>query len=175
MNQTTSFGKAAALGIGSVLLSEILCLFISFTCAAFSVSFAVGRYISVLCTLGIHIGIMADFGVKMAKRDAVESRRDGKKLSALRTALLSMVTGIPALSLWILLLVLRLSNGFNFLPLYRFLNAPFFQLLTFACGEHTLATLPMSRLCVFAGMGIVPVITVFVSYTLAMRGESEKS
>lgn len=174
MNQTTSLAKAAALGIGSVLLSEILCLFISFTCAAFSVSFAVGRYISILCTLSIHIGILADYGVKMAKRDALESRRDGKRLSVTRTAVLSLVTGIPALVLWLILLALRLSGGFNFLPLYRFLNAPFFQLLTFAVKDHTLATLPLSTLISFSLMSLVPVITVLISYNIVLRAESNK-
>lgn len=174
MNQSTSLGKAIALGIGSVFLSEILCLFIGFTCSALAVTVSAARYISILCTAGIHIGIMADFGVKMAKRDALDSRRDGKQLSSARTAVMSLATGIPALALWAVLLSLRLGGGFNFLPLYRFLNAPFFQLLTFICGAHTLHTLPFSTLCGFALMAIVPVITTFVSYSIAMSGEKTK-
>ena len=74
-NQKTSLSKAMLLGVGSMLLSEILCLFVAFSCAMLAVSVPAAKWFSLLCTTGIHLGLMADYAVKIAKRDRVEERR----------------------------------------------------------------------------------------------------
>ena len=51
-NQKTSLSKAMLLGVGSMLLSEILCLFVAFSCAMLAVSVPAAKWFSLLAPLG---------------------------------------------------------------------------------------------------------------------------
>ena len=65
-NQKTSLSKAMLLGVGSMLLSEIHCLFEAFSCAMLAVSVPAAKWFSLLCTTGVHLGLMAEYAVKIA-------------------------------------------------------------------------------------------------------------
>lgn len=166
MRQKISLPKAMLLGVGTMLLSEVLCLFIAVSCAAVAVGFPAMNCLSILCTAGIHIGVLADYANKMAKRDQDAS---GMK----RPLLLGLACAVPVLALWGLLVLCKECGWGNFLPAYRFLNAPFFQLLTMLCGETKLSELAPGLLWGFLAMTLVPLVTVPAVYCLTRRGEKE--
>lgn len=109
-NQKTSLSKAMLLGVGSMLLSEILCLFVAFSCAMLAVSVPAAKWFSLLCTTGIHLGLMADYAVKIAKRDRVEERRFQQPHRQSRPFWMALASISPLLLLWVLLLLCRIGS-----------------------------------------------------------------
>ena len=171
-NQKTSLSKAMLLGIGSMLLSEILCLFVAFSCAMLAVSVPAAKWFSLLCTTGIHLGLMADYAVKIAKRDRVEERRFQQPHRQSRPFWMALASISPLLLLWVLLLLCRIGSWGDFLPAYRLLNAHYFQLLNLLTGSGTLADVSLWRLCVIPLCFLVTFLCIVAAYWVGYSGKS---
>ena len=171
-NQKTSLSKTMLLGIGSMLLSEILCLFVVFSCAMLAVSVPAAKWFSLLCTTGIHLGLMADYAVKIAKRDRVEERRFQQPHQQSRPFWMALASISPLLLLWVLLLLCRIGSRGDFLPAYRLLNAHYFQLLNLLTGSGTLADVSLGRLCVIPLCFLVTFLCIVAAYWAGYSGKS---
>ncbi|MCI5817164.1 hypothetical protein [Ruminococcus sp.] len=171
-NQKTSLSKAMLLGVGSLLLSEILCLFVAFSCAMLAVSLPAAKWFSILCTTGIHLGLMADYAVKIARRDRVEERRFQLPHRQSRPFWMGLASVAPLILLWGLLMLCRLCSLGDFLPAYRLLNAHYFQLLNLLTGSGTLGDVSMGRLLLIPVFFLVTFLCIVGAYWAGYSGKS---
>lgn len=157
--------------LGFVLLSEVLCLFIDLT-LAFSPS-VVMRIVTIVCTMGILVGLMAQAGHSIGTADRKLLKQDENVVKPAKPLLLGMTAAMPFLILWIILLLAKLGSiDGGFYRVYKLLCAPFLQVCNLICDDVTAQSIPVWGMVVLALCSLVPYLAVVISYRMTLRGEN---
>lgn len=153
--------------LAMVIAADVFSLFIGLTLAGSSMPLVKG--ISVVCTVGILVVIMADFAVKTA-RDDIKNRRDvsdGKKIVSAFGMGLS--ASAPAFLSWIILYISVSCKEFNFYRWHKIINGYFLQIYNFINADANSSALSMNEVWVMFPLAFIPAAVFITAYILAFK------
>lgn len=157
--------------LGYLLFAEILCLFLNLT-LAFSAS-AVMRIVTVVCTVGILIGLMAQAGYSIGTSDKKLRKANEHAVKPSKPLFLGVAAAMPFQLCWMLLLLARLGGiDGGFYRIYKLLCAPFLQVCNLICSDVDAAAIPVWGMVVLALTSLVPYAAVVISYRMTLHGKS---
>lgn len=118
-----NFRKSVLTCLGWLLISELLCLVLSFSFAILRPQWI--RWLSLCCGILAHCLLMATAGKSCAQPQIAHYRETQQEASPLLPFLLGLITAIPLWLLWGILYLNRDSSAM--LNAFLLLNAPFIQ------------------------------------------------
>lgn len=155
-------------GIGYLIFSEILCLFINLTLAFSSSIFL--KIITVLCTSIIFIGLICNFAYNIAKNDLIIQRRMNIKFSFSRNFTVAASLSMPYILLWLILLISKKGLIGNFYGAYKLLNGQFLQLYNLINSGTELSSVSKFQLIIMFVLTLIPFVSFIITYKLSYSG-----
>lgn len=160
-------------GIGYLIFSEILCLFINLT-LAFSGSFVI-KIVTVFCTSVIFIGLISNFAYNTAKNDIIVQRRLAVKFSVKRKFIIALTLSLPYILLWLILFISKQGIIGDFYKVYKILNAQFLQLYNLINTGTRIDTVSFSQIVVMLLLAFIPFASFIITYKLSYVNNNEKN
>ena len=155
-------------GIGYLIFSEILCLFINLTLAFSSSTFL--KIITVSCTSIIFIGLICNFAYNTAKNDLIIQRRMNIKFSFSRKFTVAASLSMPYILLWLILLLSKKGLIGNFYGAYKLLNGQFLQLYNMINSGTELSSVSKFQLIIMFVLTLIPFVSFIITYKLSYSG-----
>jgi len=152
-------------GIGYLIFSEILCLFINLTLAFSSSIFL--KIITVLCTSIIFIGLICNFAYNTAKNDLIIQRRMNIKFSFSRKFTVAASLSMPYILLWLILFISKKGLIGNFYGAY---NGQFLQLYNLINSGTELSSVSKFQLIIMFVLTLIPFVSFIITYKLSYSG-----
>ena len=149
-----------------LILSEILCLVLSFSFAIIGKNWM--QYISLACSLAVHLLLMASTAQKIANASLIQYRRTKYRISILFPSFLGLLTAavqeIPYGLLWIF------PNSVAYRNIFPILQSPFLQIqkMIFGDAETFAELLPLIKF-LSALPPIFTALTVIFSFEIRYR------
>ena len=157
------FTKSLLYCLGWLVISELLCLVLSFSFAILHPDWI--RWLSLICGAMAHALLMGNAGRNIAAKDTAEYRVSGKRRPVLFSLLLAIGTAIPLWLLWVILTLLRNSSAA--LNVFLLLNAPFIQFHRLILdGAEPFSAVSAGRQMIMALPPLLTVFSVFIGYQL---------
>ncbi|MBQ9898782.1 MAG: hypothetical protein IJM44_04950 [Ruminococcus sp.] len=152
----------------SLIAAEIFCLFINITLGG--TSNPLMRTVCAVCTVGILCVLLANTAIRGTQDAMKQERITGQPPRRGASAAAGLLSSVPALASWTVLLISKNSGKFDFYKWHKLINAPFLQVYNLIEPDASVRALSAGEICLMLPLTFIPAAVCLTVSLLTRKG-----